>query len=338
MKSLFASNIIFLLAGVLSCKTMNAQQKNTGTSYSSRRFSYHSITLFTGADLLIPHKDNGLLQVSFPYTIKANNGTMTSNNFVSPSKKVYNPTKLLLLPFGFEVGGLHHFFKAGIAVQLFYEGYSNSTNSSAGYGHIWYLDGIHHHDKEMEKKSFVIKSSINISYNVDGGGNKKSLLGIIDNENNVINLFNYIANPTYTVKATRPSSVGKFSAKNLDISYTQREFSLVPMITISPNPFKGGRPIYKSNYPTTNYKKFTAKLLWELSLGYNIALYDQGGILLNQDDGNLNDKTNKVGGPIHLDNKALSTYFNNQKTTSTPYHFSGFYVSIMFYIVRSKIK
>lgn len=309
---------------------VNPQNLNSDSIYISKHFGYFSISLLSGVDLVIPHKDNQAIGLNFPYQITDSSGTVSNKAFGSQNKRIYHSTKLLVFPIDLEVGGRSHFFNTGIVFQIFPNGYTTSCYLSAGYGFIWHLNCFHNN----VNKKYVLKTSVNIAYNVDGGGNSSSQLGSIDNENVKINLLGYTANPTYTIQATKHRSGGTFSAKNLDVSYSQKEFSLLPKISISNNPYNGGQPINAKKYSNRYY---VGKIFWEFSLGYNISLYDKGGIIFTQDDGNLSDKTNKIAGPVSLDNKTFTFYSNNKATSSTPYSFSGLYISFVIRPGRSWI-
>jgi hypothetical protein len=148
-------------------------------------------------------------------------------------------------------------------------------------------------------------------------------LGTINNANQTITLLGHTAQPTF-VGTDDNDDTETVSAKNLTVSYSQKEWSLMPKISIGNNPYRSKN--------ANNPDKLI--VLWELSLGYNFPFSDKNGINLSQDDGNGN--SNSINGRlISLKTPGVSFMYNNKQTTFSPFRFSGLYIALSFRICSS---
>jgi hypothetical protein len=329
MKFHFLSFIIFASCIFVSktAKAQKVQIEEVSDSAIHRHYHYWAFTLLTGAGVSIPfHTGGGAIGLSFPYTsTDATSGVTTNNIFQSnPGTTVYNQANPFLIAFGLEAGGLKHFF------SLDFDGGSSRANIflSTGYGFIWYFNGLGEHEKSMTNKRFVFKASMNIVWTPNAIGSTS--LGTIDNTNQTINLLGYTAHPTFDITTTDAdgnSETDTYSAQNLNVSYSQTEWSLLPKISIGNNPYRGGKLLRKYAGNSLIQKKL--KLLWNLSLGYNLPFYYKEGLKLSQDDGNGN-SNNISNGLISFKTPGITFMYNGKQTTSTPFHFSGLYISLAF--------
>jgi|GEM_PF-1193720 len=334
------SIIALAFSFILYSSSIKAQTKNNDSIGYDKHHHYFSIKYFVGSNLLFTNHTNGLLGVSFPYTSTNAFGITTSHTFASQPKKIYQPIKSYFLPLGFEVGNKRHFYDACISFQFFPNGYTTSENISGGYGFIFYIDGYHKHNEDIANKPLLLKASMNFSYSVAGGGNLGSQFGTINNSSCRINVLGFVADSVYTHTNTNShgGNAGSttYSAKNLDVAFSQRELSIMPKLTLCNNPHRNGK--IQTGRVNSIYQKSRFKTTWELSLGYNLPIYDRGGILLTQNDGNQNDNIHRIAKPISLSNNSLTVTYNNKTITSTPFHFSGLYVSFIMSLTRSKIE
>jgi hypothetical protein len=296
---------IALLSACCACLQTSAQQEDSIPC--QKNYHYHIITVLAGAGILHSGPNNGLLNISFPYSIDRATDTIFHSGDIRP----YTKSKIFVLPVEFEVGDLHSFFNAGFSFSIIDGKWTNGYKFSLGYGYNFYLDGFHH-SQTIEGKSFVIKPSISIAYTVDNGSNSGASLGSIDNQDKTITVFGKTANPTFDVTTTTDdgngnttSSTDTYDARNLNVAYVERELSLVPKIAISNNQYKKG-------------------VHWQLEFGYNIPVHELGGFSLTQDDGNGN--TNNIAGLIDIYQHGVQATYNGRPVSASPFHFSGPYL------------
>jgi hypothetical protein len=278
-----------------------AQQQDSTSS--QKNYHYHIFTTLAGIGILHSGNNNGLLNISFPYSINGSADTLFHSGNIRP----YARPKVFVLPVEFEIGDLHSFFNAGFSLSIIGQ-WTSGYKFSMGYGYNFYLDGFRH-SESIEGKTFVIKPSISIAYTLDNGDNRDASLGSIDNQGKTITVFGKTANPSFDVSTTTDdgngnttSSTNTYDAQTLDIAYVQRELSLVPRIAISNNQYKKGPH-------------------WQLSFGYNIPVHERGGFSLTQDDGN--DNTSSVADLIDIYRHGVQATYNGRPVSAAPFHFSG---------------
>jgi len=267
-------------------------------------YRYSSITLVTGTGVQLFNHCDGLLQVSFPYSVTDASGVSTNHTFSGQKNRIYLGQNWSVFPVLFEIGGLHHFVDFGFCFRI-QGNLTNGSNLAAGYGFIWYADT--RRTREPEDKRMAIKVSLNLNYSADAAGSGDALLGSIDNANKTIYLLGHEADPTFTTGGGRSPTVTN-NAKTLNVSYSQRELSLLPRVSIANNPYRsGGR--------------------WELLFGYNFPLTDRGGIYLKQEA----DQGHKGVSPaVNINNPAISASYNGRPVHRAPYRFGGVYAGVLF--------
>jgi len=298
-------------------------------------YHYYAITYASGAGFSIsPKTATGIADISFPYTsTDATTGITTSNIFQFPAQKKYSNVEWRYALLELEYGGLKHF----LTYNLFFSNEGYGVN--AGYGFIWYFNGLGEHEKNVINKRFVFKASMNVAYYMYGGNTSSNMLsGTIDNTNSTIHVLGHTANPQYTETTYDDDGneigTNTYTAKNLDVSYEQQELSLLPRISIGSNPYRRRFKFKNDNIVDVRRR---LKVFWELSLGYNIPLYDWGGIELVQNDGSKNGNDNSLSGsPVSLKNKGLTFLYNGKQITTTPFHFSGLYIAFAIRFGKSR--
>ena len=284
-------------------------QRHDRTNRSDTLNRYISVTLLTGVEWQFRTGTSGTLGVTIPYTATDASGTTTSNTFTSQPKRVYSPNQLVWETFGVEVGHLHHCISASISVAL-REGIVYGYSASAGYGRVWFLNGFRQHNTKPQQKAFILKTMLNLAYYSDEGVRGVALLGRIDNTNQTLNILGEQAGPTYNIAGSRYGPGGTYNAKNLDLSYGQSHWSLIPAIALSTNPFRH-------------------MATFELDLGYVLPFTNRGGVYLTQDDGSITSHNiNYIDGPISLKNTAITATFNGKPIRSVPYRLGGPYAAL----------
>ena len=252
--------------------------------------------------------------------------------FVSQNKNVNPAAKFYYAPLGFEVSSKKHFFTASVL------SFGSGVNISTGYGFIWNLNSAKSVCQNIMNKRFIIKSSLDVVYDDNVYGLNRMKLGSINNDSSYIKILGLVASPTF--KAVSNKTNKTFTAKNLDIGYAQEELSLLPKITIGNNPYRNGSP------PTGKYAYYHAdpkarirnKAIWELSVGYNVTLYDRGGIIFYQDAGDKNHDSKRLRSPISLKTNGLTVLYNNKPIIAAPHRYSGFYISFIISAGGTKIR
>jgi hypothetical protein len=286
----------------------DAQHKNNRQKRADSLNRYITMTPLTGVQWQFRSHTAGALGVSIPYTITDASGNTTSHIFTSQSKRVYSPNQFIYGLFAVEVGDLRHCIAISLSVAP-HEGIVYGERVSAGYGRVWFLNAPGQHDTKPQQKTFILKTLLNLVYTEDMGVHNVALLGRIDNTNQTLHLLGDEAGPTFNIPSSRSGPGGTYNAKNLDLSYAQRELSLTPAIALSTNPFRH-------------------MITFELDLGYSMPLLDGGGIYMAQDDGSVTSHNiNDIGGPVSLKNTAITATVNGKTTRSIPYRLGGPYAA-----------
>jgi len=309
---------------VFHIRNANAQIVNNDSLAVPKKYRYYSVTATSGVNISFPHKTNGLINVSFPYTT-SKDGTTTTGSFNAQQQDLRFPKRCYYLPLALEIGNDKNFLNCGVAFN------QAGANTSAGYGCIVFLNGRKtDRNKNFADKPFILKCSINVYYEA---GNLSNKLGTIDNVSRTINALGLFLDSVVTIvhKTKSSSYTDTYKGKYLDVYLRQKTLAVLPLISFGNNPFKTGHS--NAQKPNTN-KNSKAKLTWELSVGYNIDIYNYAGISFIQDDGN---------GHASPDTKIVRTAdltvsYNGKKVSRTPYNFSGLYLSFAIKIGQSMIK
>jgi hypothetical protein len=307
--------LLTITANIFAAYTALAQQ-TVDSSRLTKHFYYSSVTLLSGAAAQFFGKSSGLLSVNFPYNVTDSAGNPTNNVFSAQKNKIFNGSKSYFFPILVEIGRLHHFWEVGMYWSTVEGELTNAITLNAGYGFIWYVDPRHSTSANGHPQRFAIKAALCLSYNADGSSSSSETFGSIDNANKTIYLLGYVAGPTFTTEATRNSPAKTYAVNTLQISYSQKELSLLPRISIANNPYRNGAR-------------------WEWMIGYNFPCYDRGGILLTQE---ASGQSHTLGGPVNLNNPAITSSYNGKQITKTPYRFGGLYTSLLLSVGKHKDK
>jgi hypothetical protein len=306
-----------ILLFAASCFGLRASAQSTDSIAPKKDYGYGMLTLFTGIGILPTGSNNGTMNVSFPYSVDGSPSVPFNSAGIQP----YAHSKLFLLPVAFEAGGLHDFFKIGFSFSDI-GGSIAGENIFLGYGHNFYLG--FKSSQSPEDKALVIKPSLSFSYSRYDGGNSNAHLGSIDNTGHSIDVLGHTAGQTFDVQnpadPNDPGSVATTTtegATSLDFAYVQREWALLPQLSITSNQYKKGPH-------------------WEFTVGYNLPIGEQGGIAINQSgDGGDN---NTVAGLVDLNHEGIETSYNGRPVSSAPFHFSGLFwnISLSFPLGKDK--
>jgi hypothetical protein len=177
-------------------------------------------------------------------------------------------------------------------------------NFSLGYGRTIYLKRLHGHSVNITDRPFVIKPSLNIECTPYRGYDNGSqfYLGTMDNQNKYIKVLGNTAGPTYT---SHDKYRKVYAANTLDVVYAQTEVAVVPKISVCNNPFKH-------------------LIHWQINMGYNIDLFNKGGIILRQNF----EQSIKTPSIINIDDNGIVAKYNGNMVRAAPYNLSGFYFGI----------
>lgn len=139
------------------------------------------------------------------------------------------------------------------------------------------------------------------------GGDK---LGDIDNSNKTVYLLGGESAPTFITTHDETINVS-----TLEVTYAQREWSLMPEVSLLPNPYK------KPNH-------------FELTVGYTLPIHDYGGLNFIQQGSSTSSGTssNLIPGPNIL-NEAITASYNNKPLKAPLYRFGGFYLELRFDVI-----
>ena len=282
--------------------------------------SYTIIQIGAGILPFANNKD-GLLGISFPYSVTDSSGTTIDTSFSKKTKPFSNSLLAAILPISVEFGTEKIFGSVQFIVIPTPNG--SFIGLTGGYGRNFYYSGFDMHPSNAEKGTLVLKPSLNISFRQYGYGlfsGNSNVLGEIDNSYKTINLLGHTIDPTFDVtntdNNTNVTTTTTYNATVLDLNYVHREWVLMPKIAIASNQYKH-------------------HFYWEVNLGYNIALSKKDGIgLIQSDDGG----DSKRLAFINLYNKNTLVTYNNNVITKSPYNFSGLFFGFSIGWVVSKKK
>jgi hypothetical protein len=285
-------------------------QTNVDSTHLRKHYRYSSITLFSGAEMQFFGRRPGILSVSFPYSVTDSSGSTTDHVFSGENKDIYGSHKAYVLPIFIELGHLHHFVHFGLAFTVNQGGFTGLPYLTAGYGGLWYIDPWRR-GRPFNNKRWVIKASLNLTYTADGPNSNSAVLGSIDNYNKTVDLLGEVAGPTFTTGGGtgRGSTPRKtYIVQTLRVSYSQRELSLLPRISVALNPY--------SEY-----------VRWELIAGYSIPVIERGGLYFQQVAAG---QSKGISSAVNINNSDISASYDHQTIRSTPYHFGGLFVGVLF--------
>jgi hypothetical protein len=292
-----------LHASLLVSSIAAAQPGGSGpldTTRTGKSPRYFSITVLTGGGVQFFRRKNGLFSVSFPYTVTDASGA-SADTFSSRQRNVFGSARVFVGPLAFEMGRLHDFLHGEFSFSLGKGTGAPGWKALMGYGRIYYVG------------RYAIKCSLNLSVATlprqDGDE-----LGSIDNSNKTIDLLGWEAPPGFV------SGRYTYSASTLELTYAEREWSLLPKVSILPNPYR------KPNH-------------FELSVGYNLPLSDVGSLNFVQQGSSTSTGTvsHLIPGP-NIPSTGISASYNNQPLKAPLYRFGGFYLELRYDVIDWKDK
>lgn len=262
---------------------------------------YYSFTLATAGATQFFSGGDGVLSVEFPFTVKDASGVTTAATFTGRKKDIYASPKYYICPFAFEMGWLRNVVHVGAYFSLVKGAFGPGFHGSIGYGRI------------LQAGRYAIKCSMDLTTTIDSRDGQYDLLGKIDNKNKTLYLPGQTLGPTFTIPGGRYSPPETYASNTVDISYSQNETSLLPRISILPDPFRHHG-------------------LFELSVGYNLPLHEQGLLNFIQEAKNRNN----ISGKENFVNSSISSSYNGKPVTSAPYRFRGLYLELLFELIAHK--
>ncbi len=291
--------LLCLHAGLLFSSIATAQPAASGygdTSRTGKSPRYFSITLLTGGAVQFFGRKNGLFSVGFPYTVTDASGSTTADTFSSLQRNVFGSTRAFVGPLAVEMGRRHDFVHGELSFLLGKGISAPGWRASIGYGRIYYVG------------RYAIKCSLNLATTADPrqAGDR---LGSIDNQNKTVYLFG--AEMPSTFMYSRQS----IDASTIVITYSEREWSLLPEVSILPNPYR------KPNH-------------FELVIGYNLPISDVGSLNLVEQGSSTSEGTASqlIGGPNIL-SSGISASYNNRPLKNALYRYGGFYLEVRYDVI-----
>jgi hypothetical protein len=296
--------LLCLHAGLLFSSIATAQPAASGhrdTTRTGKSPRYFSMTALTGGAVQFFGKKNGQFSVGFPYTVTDASGSTTVDTFSAQQRNVFGSARVFVGPLGFEMGRLHDFVHGELSFLLGKGIGAPGWRASIGYGRIYYVG------------RYAIKCSLNLATTADprqaGDG-----LGSIDKQNKTVYLFG--AEMPSTFLSSRESIV----ASTIVINYSEREWSLLPEVSILPNPYR------KPNH-------------FELVIGYSLPISDVGSLNFVEQGSSTSKGTASqlIVGPNIL-SSGISASYNNRPLKAALYQYGGFYLEVKFDVIDWKEK
>ncbi|HXB91477.1 MAG TPA: hypothetical protein VNU72_04275 [Puia sp.] len=292
-----------LHASLLFSSIAAAQSSGSGpldTTCTSKRPHYFSITVLSGSAVQFFPNRNGLFSVSFPYTVADAFGS-TVDTFSARQRNVFGSARVFVGPLAVEMGWLHAFIHGEFSFLLGKGIGAPGWRASIGYGRIYSVG------------RYAIKCSLNLATTAEPrqAGDQ---LGSIDMQHKTIYLFGG------EMPSTFMSSNQPIAANTLVITYSQREWSLLPKVSILPNPYR------KPNH-------------FELSVGYNLSFSDVGSMNFVEQGSSTSQGTESqlIGGP-NLLSRGISASYNNRPLKAALYSYRGFYLEVRYDVIDWKDK
>ena len=228
-------------------------------------------------------------------------GTTTAETFSAQERNVFGSARVFVGPLAVEMGRLHDFVHGELSFSLGKGTGAPGWRALIGYGRIYYSG------------RYAIKCSLNLATTADPrqGGEQ---LSSIDNQNKTVYLFGGEM-PSAFMSSNQP-----IEASTLVITYSEREWSLLPKVSILPNPYR------KPNH-------------FELSVGYNLPISDVGSLNIVEQGSSTSKGTvsQLIGGPNIL-SSGISASYNNRPLKAALYRYGGFYLEIRYDVIDWKNK
>ncbi len=296
--------LLCLHASILFSSIAAAQPADSGyrdTTRTGKSPRYFSITLLTGGAVQFFGKKDGLFSVSFPYTVTDAAGSTTADTLSARQRNVFGSARAFVGPLAVDMGGLHDFVHGELSFLLGKGIGAPGWRASIGYGRTYYFG------------RYAIKCSLNLATTADPR-QAGDPLGSIDNQNKTVYLFG--AEMPSTFIYSRQS----IDASTILITYSEREWSLLPEVSILPNPYR------KPNH-------------FELIIGYNLPISDVGSLNFVEQGGSTSEGTvsQLIGGPNIL-SSGISASYNNRPLKTALYRYGGFYLEVRYDVIDWKKK
>ncbi len=155
--------------------------------------------------------------------------------------------------------------------------------------------------QRLRTNGFRIKPSINIGFY-----EFVRSIGSVDNQGKEINAFGDKIDSTFYTSVGIRGQWKTYNSKYINVDYLQHDFMMTPKIAFEYHPFKN-------------------HFFIEVSLSYRFPFSEIAKIRLEQTDGG---RAHRVADSFPLDTKDLTTTFNAQPLTNTPFYFGGLQVGI----------
>lgn len=279
---------IFLIATKIYAQEDTSQKKDENTSST---LSFKT----AGTYLTVSFGENTLFYpqstglLSVSFPYSSTNNSGTSQKVFNSS--VSSPFSKPSKTFGadFQIGAKSHFFDIDIGGGSILNFYF-----SLGYG-------LDIGSERLTNNGLRIKPSINIGFY-----EFVRPIGSFDNQGKEINVLGEEIDSTFYTRVGAHGSWRTYNSKYINVGYQQHDFSMNPKIAFEYHPFRN-------------------LFFIELSLSYLLPFSEEAKIRLEQTDGG---RANIINERFALDTKDLTTTFDGNQITNTPFKFSGLQVGL----------
>jgi hypothetical protein len=293
--------IQFALLFLCFAISANAQEKPVSSIY---------VILKAGTSFLFTPTKKGLEQISFPYSVKPNGGTVSDSSFAStPFASLQSMQTAVEITL--EIGNKNHF------IQVNGGGFTSRNSSTfiaLTYGRNFYLNIFGQHTHDPLQRSFVLKPSLQLLYN-----SYNNNIGSLDNLNKYLYIGSYTSGPTFDQTESDgdfSSTTNTYSTQNLSIAYLQRDFLITPQIAFGNNQYKH---IFH----------------WEIIAGAYFSLTEAIGVKFTQQ---ASGDHNQASGFYQVGTNNIGATFNGKNITTPPFRLSGFKIGFNIGVSQSKMK
>jgi hypothetical protein len=296
--------LLCLHAGLLFSCIATAQPAagiHRDTTRTGKSPRYFSMTVLTGGAVQFFGKKDGQFSVGFPYTVTDASGSTTADTFSARQRNVFGSARAFVGPLAVEMGSLHDFVHGELSFLLGKGIGAPGWRASIGYGRIYYVG------------PYAIKCSLNLATTADPrqAGDR---LGSIDKQNKTVYLFGGEMPSTFL------SSRQLIDASTIVITYSEREWSLLPEVSILPNPYR------KPNH-------------FELVIGYNLPISDVGSLNFVEQGSSTSEGTvSQLSGGSNILSSGISASYNNRPLKAALYRYGGFYLEVRYDVIDWKGK